>query len=628
MIKTNIPEINVDELMEKIKAEVRRRKEREETVHGPAHQAGRASQPAPSPRIDPLNIGTIPEPESFELKEGGYHINDFLKYHDLHFVMNAYRGILRRRPDSEGLQHFLKNLRSGKMTKAEVLGRLRYAPEGRAKKVKIRGLFWNFVVQSSFRIPVLGYFSRLTVGLVNLPVIIRNLNTLEANTFAQLQAQHNHINTLAETAQFKINELIDKHGQVGPVLDQKADRDELAELNEKKVSCEELIELNEAKADVKDLMALNDKKADRDELGQLKEEVEGVLERKADKLELSELGDRKADRDELGQLKEEVEGVLERKADKLELSELGDQKADRDELGQLKEEVEGVLDQKADKEQIEPIKNETSEILRQTRDNKLNILDQQRRLALLLEEARKRLPEPISTDQIKKMLTEEDHLLDAMYVSFEDQFRGSRQEIKEKLKVYLPYLQKVNAGTKETPILDVGCGRGEWLELCKENGLFAKGIEINQVLISQCLESELSVVQGDALTYLRAQKNACLAAVTGFHLVEHLSLKKMIVLFDECYRVLRPGGIVIFETPNPENLVTAACNFYLDPTHRNPLPPPLLEFLLEERGFVRLEVKRLHPSEYFASLQKNGVNEKIAELFASAMDYGVIGYKS
>ncbi|KAF5429181.1 O-antigen chain-terminating methyltransferase [Candidatus Methanophagaceae archaeon] len=170
MIQTNIPEINVDELMEKIRAEVRRRKEREETVHGPAHQADRASQPAPSPGIDPFSIGTIPEPEPFEFKGGGYHINDFLKYHDLHFVMNAYRGILRRRPDSKGLQHFLKNFRSGKMSKAEVLGRLRYSPEGRVKKVKMKGLFWNFVVQSSFRIPVLGYFSRLTVGIVNLPM--------------------------------------------------------------------------------------------------------------------------------------------------------------------------------------------------------------------------------------------------------------------------------------------------------------------------------------------------------------------------------------------------------------------------------------------------------------------------
>ena len=258
MIETSIPEINVDELMEKIRAEVRRRKEREETVHGPAHQADRASQPAPSPRIDPFNIGTIPEPEPFELKEGGYHINDFLKYHDLHFVMNAYRGILRRRPDSEGLQHFLKNLRLGKMTKAEVLGRLRYAPEGRTAEVKISGLFWNFVVQSSFRIPVLGYFSRLTIGLVNLPVIIRNLNTLEANTFAQLQAQHNHINTLAETAQFKINELIDKHGQVEPILDQKADRDELAELNEKKVGREELMDFYNAKGEAVEFVTVGE----------------------------------------------------------------------------------------------------------------------------------------------------------------------------------------------------------------------------------------------------------------------------------------------------------------------------------------------------------------------------------
>jgi hypothetical protein len=107
MIETNTPEINVDELMEKIREEVRRRKEREEAVHGPAHQADRASQPAPSPGIDPLNIGTIPEPGPFELKESGYHINEFLKYHDLHFVMNAYRGILRRRPDSGGRDHFL-----------------------------------------------------------------------------------------------------------------------------------------------------------------------------------------------------------------------------------------------------------------------------------------------------------------------------------------------------------------------------------------------------------------------------------------------------------------------------------------------------------------------------------------
>ena len=522
MIETNTPEINVDELMEKIREEVRRRKEREETVHGPAHQADRASQPASSPGIDPLNIGTIPEPESFEFKEGGYHINDFLKYHDLYFVMNAYRGILRRRPDSEGLRHFLESLRSGHISKAEVLGRLRYSPEGRVKKVKIRGLFWNFVVQSSFRIPVLGYFSRLTVGIVNLPVIIRNLNTLEANTFAQLQAQHNHINTLADTAQFNINELIDKHGQVGAVLDQKANRDE---------------------------------------------------------------------------------------------------------LGQFKEEVEGVLERKADKEQIEPIKNEISEILRQTRDNKLNILDQQRRLVLLLEEARKRLPEPISTDQIKKMLTEEDHLLDAMYVSFEDQFRGTREDIKKRQAVYLPYITNSNAGTITYPLLDIACGRGEWLELLKENGFVAKGIDINNIMVRECKDRGLDVRAGDAGEFLKKQEDNSVGGITAFHVVEHLPARALIALFDEAFRVLKPGGIIIIETPNPENVLVGSCLFYNDLTHKNPIPPNTLMFLIEYRGFIAPEILRLHPLNY-VEYDKDDVLKDLVYRFNMGQDYAVIARKA
>lgn len=534
MIETNIPEINIDKLMEKIREEVRRRKAQKGKAdqHPPGpHQA---SQPAPSPRIDPLNIGAIPEPEPFELKEGGYHINDFLKYHDLHFVMNAYRGILRRRPDSEGLRHFLESLRSGHMSKAEVLGRLRYSPEGRVKKVKIKGLFWNFVVQSSFRIPVLGYFSRLTVGIVNLQVIIRNLNTLETSAFAQLQAQHNHIDTLADTAQFKINELVDKYGQVGPVLDQKAD--------------------------------------------------------------------------------------------KLELSELGDRKADRDELGQFKEEVEGVLERKADKEQIEPIKNEISEILRQTRDNKLNILDQQRRIKLFLEEARKRLPEPFSQEQLENLVSEEDHLLDAMYVAFEDQFRGTREDIKERLKVYLPYIEKVMQQTGGGEILDVGGGRGEWLELLKEEGYEARGVDINRVMVARSQEIGLDVVAADVLDYLKALPANSLAAVTGFHIIEHLPFNTLIALFDESLRVLKPEGIVIFETPNPENLIVGACNFYMDPFHQKPLPSPMLQMFSEARGFVNTRILNLHPvAEY--DRQEN-VEGELSRLLYGPQDYALIGYKA
>jgi 2-polyprenyl-3-methyl-5-hydroxy-6-metoxy-1,4-benzoquinol methylase len=495
---------------------------------------------------------------------------------------------------------------------------LRYSPEGRVKKVKIKGLFWNFVVQSSFRIPVLGYFFRLTVGIVNLPVIIRNLNTLEANTFAQLQAQHNHINTLADTAQFKINELIDKHGQVGPVLDQKANRDELAELNEKKIDREELIELNEAKTDVNDLMALNEKKANRDELGQLKEEVEGVLEQKANRDELAELNEKKIDREELIELNEA-------KADVNDLMALNEKKANRDELGQLKEEVEGVLERKADKEQIEPIKNEISEILRQTRDNKLNILDQQRRLTLLLEEARKRLPEPISTDQIKKMLTEEDHLLD-LYVAFEDEFRGTCEDIKERVKVYIPMIKEAKAGTSKRPILDIGCGRGEWLEVLKEEGFEAQGVDSNRVLVEQCHSLGLKVVEDDVLSYLRELPDRSLGALTGLHLIEHLPFKTLIKLFDESMRTLKPGGMIIFETPNPDNILVACRNFYMDPSHQKPLPSPMLQMFSEARGFVNTRILNLHPvAEY--DRQEN-VEGELSRLLYGPQDYALIGYKA
>ena len=244
----------------------------------------------------------------------------------------------------------------------------------------------------------------------------------------------------------------------------------------------------------------------------------------------------------------------------------------------------------------------------------------ERRLVLLLEEARKRLPEPISEEQIREMVKEEDHLLDALYVSLEDRFRGTREDIKERLKIYLPYvretLEKVGGGL----VLDVGCGRGEWLELLKENDIEAIGVDINRVMIDQCQELGLKVIEGDGIEYLRDQNSNTFAVITGFHIVEHLPLRQMLALFDECLRTLKPGGMVIFETPNPENLLVGACYFYLDPTHRTPIPRELLLFLLEERGFERLQTLEGQPFPV----------EEISSLdyyMKAPRDYAVVGYK-
>jgi len=101
----------------------------------------------------------------------------------------------------------------------------------------------------------------------------------------------------------------------------------------------------------------------------------------------------------------------------------------------------------------------------------------------------------------------------------------------------------------------------------------------------------------------------------------------MITLLDESLRVLKPGGIVIFETPNPENIIVGACNFYMDPSHRNPLPPDTMKFLIEQRGFINPAIIRSHPSK-FLNLKNDNELKELVKLFNKEQDYAVIGYKA
>jgi 2-polyprenyl-3-methyl-5-hydroxy-6-metoxy-1,4-benzoquinol methylase len=260
---------------------------------------------------------------------------------------------------------------------------------------------------------------------------------------------------------------------------------------------------------------------------------------------------------------------------------------------------------------------------------KTNLNIQERRLTMFLEEARKRLPEPLNKDQLGIMAEEESHSLDALYVSLEDQFRGSREEIKDRLRIYLPILKKAMLGTKEMPILDVGCGRGEWLELMKEQSLQAQGVDVNRVLVENCRQEGLEVIESDAILHLQSLPDASLGAVTGFHIIEHLPFKVFVQLIDEIVRVLKPGGVAILETPNPENVLVGSYTFYLDPTHRNPLPSAVVKVIAEVRGLCRVEVMNLH------SLDVDRVEEadlemtkRFNEYFYGPRDYAVVGWKA
>jgi len=257
-----------------------------------------------------------------------------------------------------------------------------------------------------------------------------------------------------------------------------------------------------------------------------------------------------------------------------------------------------------------------------------NDLAQQKRLiALFLEEARQRLPEPFSKEQLQTFVNEEQHLLDAFYVAFEDRFRGSREEIISRLKVYLPQIAEAKVGKEDSPILDIGCGRGEWLKLLQESGYIARGIDINRTMLEQCRARGLEAIEGDAVAYLESLADASLGAVTGFHIIEHLPFSLLIKLLNEIVRVLQPGGLVIFETPNPQNVLVGSNNFYIDPSHLNPLPSPLSKFLLEHAGLNSVEVINLNPYEDSYKVSGSELAELFNKYFYGPQDYAVVGHK-
>jgi 2-polyprenyl-3-methyl-5-hydroxy-6-metoxy-1,4-benzoquinol methylase len=220
------------------------------------------------------------------------------------------------------------------------------------------------------------------------------------------------------------------------------------------------------------------------------------------------------------------------------------------------------------------------------------------------------------------------HRGDAFYVSFEDRFRGSRDDVKRRVRVYLQTIRDAGAGTPERPLLDVGCGRGEWLEVLRDEGLVARGIDLNRTMVVESGARGLDVTEADVLSHLRSLPDASLGAVTGLHVIEHLGFPTVVALFDECVRVLRPGGVVIFETPNPRNLVVGACQFYIDPTHERPLHPDAMAFVAESRGLERVSIVPLHPVENAPAVADDPIATVVHAAFFGPQDYAVVAHRA
>ena len=216
------------------------------------------------------------------------------------------------------------------------------------------------------------------------------------------------------------------------------------------------------------------------------------------------------------------------------------------------------------------------------------------------------------------------------YLRFEARFRGSVSSIKQRLEAYLPVLDLLGRDGDGFEALDLGSGRGEWLELLSERGWRVYGVDSNSAMAGECRSRGLEVEQGDALAHLRGLPENSLWLISGFHIVEHLPFELLQELLAQALRVLRPGGVVIFETPNPENLLVGAHTFYLDPTHQRPIPPALLSFLAEDCGYESYDIVRLHPRDELAAAfvdsEPEGVKSYARQAYGP-QDYALVAAK-
>jgi SAM-dependent methyltransferase len=212
---------------------------------------------------------------------------------------------------------------------------------------------------------------------------------------------------------------------------------------------------------------------------------------------------------------------------------------------------------------------------------------------------------------------------DLDYERFEARFRPE-SSVREHQEGYVELLRD------RKRVVDLGCGRGELIEMLGAQGVSAYGVEIDPDFISLLEDKGLEVVAKDAVAHLAELEAGAVDGIVGSHLVEHLPPAALVALVSLAAEKLPEGGILILETPNPESLVAGSVNFHRDLTHVRPIHPDTLSFLCESAGFSQVEIRRLSPVPDDERLPKVG-DQKIDEvvdqlngLLYGFQDYAVV----
>jgi SAM-dependent methyltransferase len=226
------------------------------------------------------------------------------------------------------------------------------------------------------------------------------------------------------------------------------------------------------------------------------------------------------------------------------------------------------------------------------------------------------------------------------YLELERRYRGTEEEIRERIAAYLPYLKELPG-----PVLDLGCGRGEALALLRDHGIVGRGVDSSERMVQLCRDRGLEAEVGDLFAVLAGVEEGSLGGVISFHVIEHLPGSALDRLVRLAYRALRPGGALILETPNPLSVVVAARNFWLDPTHVRPVHPDSLKLMYELAGFdpvERLDLRPFPDSQRLPEIdlatlpaeqrlladQVNRLRDRLDEVLFGYQDFGMVGRKN
>ncbi len=232
-------------------------------------------------------------------------------------------------------------------------------------------------------------------------------------------------------------------------------------------------------------------------------------------------------------------------------------------------------------------------------------------LDLFLAEARRHFPEPVPPERLAELPSG----FDSLQAAFAEAFRGPYEVVRERVSLYLEDLAETGG-----PVLDLGCGRGELLDVLAEAGIEAYGVDSDPERVERCRAQGLDARREEALAHLAGLAPGSLGAVSAIQLVQHLEIDELVELVELAARAIRPGGVLLLEAPNPENVVVGSSLFYLDPTHRRPIPPALLGFLVGARGFGDVEVRRLERAGQASPLERPKPDEPWADAVGALVD--------